>query len=272
MNRRRFLALTSAAPFAPPVFRVDAGDAGQRPGWRPDGAGLVARIGVLTPDFDPVPESEMAAMPPRGVSIHASRVVRYRTPAGFAEPPHIDNAAERLADLAPHAIAVGYTSSSYVLGPNSDDGVRARLEARAGGRPVVLPTVAATDGLRALGVRRVALVHPPWFNQEVNAKGEDYFAARGFDVVLCERMTPSRTFAEVRAVEVYDWVRSRVPRTADAVFIGGNGLRAIGAIDALESALRRPVLTANQAVFWGALRAAKVRIRITGYGRLYETT
>jgi hypothetical protein len=53
----------------------------------------------LTPDFDPVPESEMSAMAPDGVSIHASRVHRNRTPAAFAEPPHVDAAAELLVDL-----------------------------------------------------------------------------------------------------------------------------------------------------------------------------
>src|ERR1051325_8267594 len=43
--------------------------------WKPDGAGLLARIGVLTPTLDPVPESEMWAMAPPGVSIHGSPVV-----------------------------------------------------------------------------------------------------------------------------------------------------------------------------------------------------
>ena len=36
-------------------------------------------------------------------------------------------------------------------------------------------------------------------------------------------------------------------------FIGGNGLRAVSAVKALEEALNRPVLTANQVAFWQAL-------------------
>lgn len=58
---------------------------------------------------------------------------------------------------------------------------------------------------------------------------------------------------------------------ADAVFVGGNGLRAIGAIDALERALSRPVLTANQVVLWAALRAAKAGLEVRNYGRIFET-
>ncbi len=44
--------------------------------------------------------------------------------------------------------------------------------------------------------------------------------------------------------------------TAEAVFFGGNGLRAIGMIAALEQELGRPVLTGNQVVFWYALLTA----------------
>ncbi len=75
--------------------------------WQSDGAGSLARIGVLTPDFDPVPESEMWAMAPPGVSIHASRVpwselreLGQRNARSFAEPPHVDTAAELLAEVA----------------------------------------------------------------------------------------------------------------------------------------------------------------------------
>ncbi len=68
--------------------------------------------------------------------------------------------------------------------------------------------------------------------------------------------------------ELYDWARKRVPADAEAVFIGGNGMRAIGAIQALEEDLGRPVLTANQVTFWQALRLLGVRAPIPGYGQL----
>jgi maleate isomerase len=269
MNRRRFLGLSLAATsaWASHPLRLHGI---QEPRWRPDGAGSVARIGVLTPDFDPVPESELSAIAPDGVSIHGSRVVRNQTAAALAEPPHVDTAAERLRDLAPRAIAFAYTSSSYVLGPDADVPVRTRLEARAGGIPVVLTCPSAVDALRLLGVKRVALIHPPWFSDEVNAKGMDYFDRQGFEVVRCTRIAPARSFAEVRPSEVYEWVRANTPPPAQAVFVGGNGLRAVGAIHALEAALRRPVLTANQVVFWAALRAANVAAEITDYGTIFS--
>ena len=120
-----------------------------------------------------------------------------------------------------------------------------------------------------MGAHRVAVINPPWFTEEVNAKGMDYFRSRGFEVVLCARITPARPFTEVLPAEVYEWVIANVPRQAEAVFIGGDGLRAVGVIHALEKRLRRPVLTANQVALWGALRVAGVTPAVTRYGRVF---
>jgi maleate isomerase len=65
-------------------------------------------------------------------------------------------------------------------------------------------------------------------------------------------------------------VRAHVPDNAEAVFIGGNGFRAIGVIQALEVDLGRPVLTANQVAFWHALRLSGSRLPIANYGRIFD--
>jgi maleate isomerase len=143
----------------------------------------------------------MWAMAPHGVSIHTSRVVWHGVARVFAEAPHVDDATEHLAGLKPQAIVYAFTSSSYELGAGADGPLRARLEKAGGGAPVVLTCPAATEALRTLGVHRVALIHPPWFSEEVNAKGMDYFRTQGFEVSLCARLTrrgPSRRFLQLR--------------------------------------------------------------------------
>jgi len=66
--------------------------------WKADGAGWRARIGVITPDDDGVPESELWTMAPDGVSIHAARAPLGELPK-YAEPPGPDNAIGLLARL-----------------------------------------------------------------------------------------------------------------------------------------------------------------------------
>ena len=54
--------------------------------------------------------------------------------------------------------------------------------------------------------------------------------------------------------------------------MGGNGFRSVGVIAALEKALARPVLTANQVLLWGMLQAIESRVSPRGYGQLLTLT
>jgi hypothetical protein len=77
MNRRNFLTALSCGSgtlLSLPAMTRTARPEGNI--WQPDGSGWRARIGVLTPHFDPVPESEFWTMAPEGVSVHAARVQR----------------------------------------------------------------------------------------------------------------------------------------------------------------------------------------------------
>jgi maleate isomerase len=78
------------------------------------------------------------------------------------------------------------------------------------------------------------------------------------------------TGLNIHAGPLYEWARANVPKEAEAVFFGGNGMRAIGMIQALEEALGKPVLTSNQVTFWHALQLAKIRAKVVGYGQLFE--
>lgn len=252
--------------------------------WQPDGWGWRARIGLLTPHADIGPEAEFNAMAPAGVSVHAARVplgaytrggalerpVAEDVARAFAEPPFVDAAVEFLAAAPLHAVAFGFTSSSYVRGPADDQALRARLEARSGGIPVVITCAAAVLALRTLGVRRFAFVSPPWFSAELVALGEGYFQRQGLDVVASGAAELPADQRAVNLGQLYEWIRTKTPASADAVFIGGNGLRAIGLIRALEEDLGRPVLTANQVALWHALHLSGTRVVVRSYGQIFE--
>jgi maleate isomerase len=180
------------------------------------------------------------------------------------------------------AIVFAFTTSSYVLGPDGEQALKARLEKRSNGIPVVLTGAGAVAAFRALGVRRIALIHPPWFADKEQELGIAYFQNQGLDVVYANQMRlrglevakasdPLRKFTEVYPAELYAWARTQVPAEAEAVLFSGNGFRAIGAIAALEEDLGRPVLTANQVAFWYALRLAGVGAEVdNNYGQVFR--
>jgi len=271
MKRREFVGMTAVAAAAGLLGCNSPPATAPLQDWRPDGVGSIARIGVLTPAFDPVPESEAWSMAPRGVSIHAARVRRRpgEAPGLFAEPSRIDPVVESLAEVKPHSIIYAFTSSSYVLGTAGDEALRTRLERVAGGVRVILAAEGASAALRAVDARRVAIFHPPWFSEETNDGGRAYFQGRGFAVLSCARLLPLRDFQEVPPPELHRWVATTVPKGADAVLIAGNGLRSIGIIEALEETLDRPVLTANQVSLWAALSGIETP-PVTQFGRLFR--
>ena len=272
MNRRTLLRSAALSAFAAPLLPKRHVSTQQSARWQSDGVGSRARLGVLTPDFDPVPESEIAAMAPPGISVHSSRIPRRPQARGYTEAPHVDDAVDRLVELAPPAIVFGYSSSSYFLERHEENALRTRLERKVAGTTLILPTLATVAALRALKINRIAIMHPPWFSAETNANGERYYRGHGFDVVRCERLTPARSFAEVQPAEIFQRARALVPSDAEALVIAGNGLRAVGTIAALEAELERPVVTANQVLLWAALRRLGGANTVTRYGRIFQVS
>ena len=252
--------------------------------WQPDGWDVRTRVGVLTPHGDIGPESELQAMAPDGVRVHAARVPFGAMATGglmdptiplapvraFVKPPAIDEAAALLAAAPIGAIGIGFTSSSYAGGPDAERKVVERLMQHTAGIPVVATCAAAVTGFRHLDAGRIALFDPPWFDAELNRLGAEYFASQGLEVVVhlpCQLPSAQRS---INPSDLFAWIVEHTPDDAEAVFIGGNGFRSVGVIAGLEEDLGRPVVTANSALLWSLLHAARSAARPTGYGELFQ--
>jgi maleate isomerase len=254
------------------------------PRWATDGWDAGVRIGILVPHADVGPESEMQAMAPPGVCIHAARVpFAAIAPGGgmdptiplepvrrFAEPPELDDAAQLLAAAPLHVIAYGFTSSAYVVGARGEAAMVSRLMQRTRGIPVVTPCAAAVEALHALDARRIAIVDPPWFDAQLVGLGRAYYEEAGFDVRDARACGLPSDQTAITPDALRRWIVEHAPASADAIVVGGNGLRAVGTIAALETDLGRPVLTANQVLLWSALRAARADVRVESYGRIFD--
>ena len=210
-----------------------------------------------------------------GVSADAVGVgVRTNPPAPtearrLTEPPLLEAAADSLAEWSVDVVGYASTSSAYVIGFDDEDALVARLSRRMG-IPVASTCASAVLALRILEVERVALVAPPWFDDELNKLGAIYFRSQGLDVIESESAALPHDPRRIEPAAVYEWTSRHVPDNAEAVFIGGNGFRAAGAIDALEATLGRPVLTSNQVLLWNLLTQAGAEVQVSGYGRLFS--
>jgi maleate isomerase len=246
-------------------------------------AEIVIRIGVLTPHAAVGPEEELPAMAPGRVVVRVGRVSFDAAASGAASAP-TSPAALRSSTTAPYleealhrlgepVDAIGYasTTAAYAIGFGAETAMVSRLAALARG-PVVATCASAVSAFRVLQVERIALIGAPWFEPVFNELGVAYFRSQGFEVVSSASAELSQSPAEIEPAAVRTWISNNVVDDAEAVFIGGNGFRATGAIDALEADLGRPVLTANQVLLWGVLGRAAPGTNVNGFGRLFAHT
>jgi maleate isomerase len=260
---------------------------------RADSGGWAARFGMLVIHKDAVPEAELWAMAPRGVTLH---VARFESPRqrghdfaddaarAVAESPDVARGLGFFGQLDLDVACLCFGSGSFLGGPGFDEAFVAAASVMAGGVRVTTAAMAMLDALRATGVTRPLLVRPPWFTETSSVATERFFRDAGVDLAGTHRFDLGGGWRGMRSYEVYDnggqWyvrpeevyrqVRRTFPAGADGVLIPGSGFRSLEAIELLERDLGVPVVTSNQACLWHCLRLAGLRPQVTAAGRLFD--
>jgi maleate isomerase len=235
----------------------------------------VIRLGVLTPHVAPGPEVELPAMASGRLVVRIARVAPSDGgPAtvgelvALADPLRLERAAETLTAEGVDMIGYASTTSAYAIGFGAEEALVSSLE-QLTGLPAASSCAAAVHALHALAAERVALVGAPWFSRELNELGASYFRDQGFEVTGSASAELSLDPGEIEPEAVVEWIEHNVDDDAEAVFVGGNGFRAAAAVEPLEAALDRPVLTSNQVLLWQLLRHAHEPVTIDRFGRLF---
>ncbi len=253
--------------------------------FRPDGWNRSIRIGTVVPHADIGPEAELQAMATDDITIHGSRLyfsamraggemdekIPHAPVASFAQPPYVDEAVESLCASPLDAVGLAFTSSAYKHGPDGERALIERLRPRARDIPLVSTCLSAERALAKLGARRLAIVNPPWFDADLDGLGATYFEKAGFTVVHHAPCGLPSGQKYITPQSLYDWIAKVVDEShADAVFVGGNGQRSVGIIEAVEKTLGVSMITGNQVILWDALRSISADVRIEGYGELFS--
>lgn len=257
-----------------------------------DNWGAHARVGMFIVGSEAVPEAEWWAMLPPDVSVHAARITA-KTPwaswranrNGVELSDDLARGAAQFASMRLSAVVIGHSSSSFVGGEGWDAAVVEALSEIVGPDTAIttngLDTMAA---LRHSGMTRPYFVLPPWFNEATVATGVRYLSDHGLGPAGHLSYDPGPDWRDVPHSEMYPrglgfaqeieplhkQIVAGCPADADGVLIAGTGFRCVAILDALEQALDRPVVSANQASLWNCLKLAGVNSDISGYGKLLK--
>ncbi len=254
--------------------------------WNYDGWSCKFRLGIVSPHADVGPEAEVQAMLSGGmVTVHGARVnfspmhpgglidkkISHDSVLQFISPQVIDPVVEGLSCSPLDAIGLAFTSSSFKIGAERERALIHRLRDVSHGVRVETTGTAAVGAIKYLNLERIAIMAPSWFDDEICEDGERYFSDEGIDVISATASGPTGGPLMITPEATAQAVSKLVDFTgAKAVFIAGNGQRAVGAIDHIERAMGITVLTANQVLLWASLGEGETRSQISGYGRLFS--
>ncbi|MBF8184757.1 maleate cis-trans isomerase [Nonomuraea sp. K274] len=187
----------------------------------------------------------------------------------LGSPERLAEGARQLAGRDLDSVMWACTSGSFVFGW---DGAREQVNdvAKIVGLPVSSTSIAFVEAARALGLRRVAVAasYPrevaSHFVEFLRRGGVDVASLGSHDILTAAEvgtLGKERVAAMVRAGDVGD---------AEAVLVPDTAMHSLAWLDDLESAVGKPVLTANQVTVWEGLRIGGGSTRLAGLGSLFR--
>lgn len=163
-------------------------------------------------------------------------------------------------------IAFSCTSGAAAIGAKR---VASLIHEVRPGIPVTDPVTAGKNGLRALGLERIALLTP--YQAPVNEIILQSIEESGFEVVVkggffcrsgyeMSRISP-RSILEA-ALELGS------QKDVEGIFISCTAIRIAAVMEEMETSLGKPVVFSTQAMAWEALRLSGLQEHVPGRGRL----
>jgi maleate cis-trans isomerase/Fe-S-cluster containining protein len=225
-----------------------------------------ARIGLIIPSVNRLSEPQFMRFAPPGLGIH---VTRARIAGKWRKPvtelaPIIAQAAGALSDASPDLIVYHCTDSSMREGL---DGERRILDIvrRETGIEAVSTSALVVEALNALGIRKLVIISPYQDNEVIIA----YLQSCGFTVVhdVALRL-PGHESSGATPERWVETTLDHAREEADGYFLSCTNTTQIEAIEELEAALGKPVVSSNQAVLWGAVKRLRSRLGEVAMPRL----
>lgn len=228
-------------------------------------------VGLVVPSAEGQVPPEAHQLYPSGVQfISAGLGLDSLSPAGYDKViDHIVDVARGLAERGAAAIAVNGTSLTFYRGYAFHEQLKESIRT-ATGLPVTTMSTGVVEGLRAVGVHRVAVGTA--YIDEVNRRLHQFLLDSGFEVLTLEGLglegfgLPSQV-TEQDVLALGERVYTAAP-DAQGILISCGGLRTLDITPRLEEICEIPVVSSRPAALWSAVRLVGHTGYSPGYGRL----
>jgi maleate cis-trans isomerase len=208
---------------------------------------------------------------PPGVEIHVTRL-RMTGPSHVPLAqlmPRIVEATLALADARCDVIVFHCTASSMEAGLAGERQVLNEMS-RATSSYVTTTASATLTAMHALDIKNVVLISP--YVAATHQHEAEFLGEAGLKIVGGRSLGLAGGDQYI-TVPPAEWLRiaqADMRPDADGVFLSCTNIHSPEIVGPLERAIRKPVVTSNQAVLWYALRACGQTDEVACFGRLFQ--
>ena len=232
------------------------------------------RIGILYPLHsadDDYPNMAARLEPPVEVAVAHTDAVDLHTVEDCRRTgdwDHLEPGAAELRTLGVDVCMWACTSGSFVYGLAGAE-EQARQVGNYLGVPASSTSLSFVKALQTLGIARVAVAAT--YPVELAAEFVGFLGEVGIQVVHLDSLGiwTAVEVGEVGWEHVIAIVRANNHADAEAILIPDTALHTTAFLSELDSAVGKPVLTANQVTMWEALRLGGRDARQRGFGHLF---
>jgi len=232
-------------------------------GWR-------LKIGIVSPANNVVIEPEFYRALPEGIAIYTTRMLIGDTLSMESLVTMEQNAKRGVKELAATGVDVivyACLATSLAKGPGWSEAFVEEVR-QTTGLPATTAATATMEGLREIGIQRVAMGSA--FPASISASAKHFFESYKFRVVSekCLGVSQVKDMGRIPPHVIYGLARDADVKQADGVCLLATDISTLDVIENLERDLRKPVVTTNQAILWKALGLGGIRACIPHAGRL----
>ncbi len=234
------------------------------------------KIGLLLSAQNTAAEPSLYKMAPEGVTIHTARIP---VPSPDVSDAAIENylkhvtgegiekAARELIPAGVHTLIYGDLSGSIARGLGKDQEIIRRIKA-INNLPTTTPATAGVEALKKFGVKKLSVATS--YFKYLDDKVKTFFEGNGFKVLSIDGLKNPIAHQNAEATQelIYKHVKKTFAKGSDGVFVGCYNL-PVGSVSArLEEELKVPVVAAQAATMWKALRSVGYDTPVKGFGKI----
>lgn len=237
-----------------------------------------ARIGVLVPFTNTNLEADLALLRPDRVSFHFARLGGYevdevpdeRQMAGLGQAD-LDEPLRLISGVRPDVVLYGCTSATLTHGLEFDRNLAARIH-KLTGATTVTAAGAIVYALRSLNVTQIGFASP--YVAAINDMAAAFLAESGIHTAAradIDRQLGNYGQGELTPDEILELGLRADGPGVEAVVLSCTDMRGVETIERLEAALKKPVVSSNQAMLFQALRSLSTNVGEVNCGQLFKS-